>query len=315
MRLLITGGTGYLGRAIVRACVTRGHDVIVFGRTASRSGLPGTSIDGDIRERAAVIAAARGCDAICHAAALVSVWRRDAREFDRVNVDGLRHVLDAAATHGVHRLLYASSFLALPPNGGDRPTQWNDYQRTKVIADRLATSAAESGVPLIRLYPGVIYGPGPLTEGNFVGRLVSDHLTRRLPGLIGAERVWSYAWIDDVATGFANALEQAAPGDAYHLGGVNAPQLRLFEIVRDKTGRALPRRIPDAAAALVARLEQAKAALFGIPPRLTPGTLEILKCGWALDSDQAARDLGYQITPLEVGMTKLLADLVPPSAS
>ena len=82
--VLVNGGTGYLGSAIVRAVAARGHEPVAFARRASASGLPGRAIDGDVRDRAAVLAAARDCDAICHSAALVSVWRRDAREFDAI---------------------------------------------------------------------------------------------------------------------------------------------------------------------------------------------------------------------------------------
>ena len=77
MTVFITGGTGYLGRAVVRAAAARGHEPVVFGRTASSSGLPGRLVDGDVRDRAAVLEAARGSDAIIHMAALVSIWRRN----------------------------------------------------------------------------------------------------------------------------------------------------------------------------------------------------------------------------------------------
>ena len=76
MKVLVTGGTGYLGRAVVQALAARGHDLVVFARTASRSGLPGAAVDGDVRDRAALERAAAGCDAISHSAALVSIWRR-----------------------------------------------------------------------------------------------------------------------------------------------------------------------------------------------------------------------------------------------
>ena len=64
----------------------------------------------------------------------------------------------------------------------------NDYQRTKVAADRLADEAVRDGSPLIRVYPGVVYGPGSFTEGNLVGRLIADHLKHKLPGLVGPEQ-------------------------------------------------------------------------------------------------------------------------------
>ena len=75
MQVLVTGGTGYLGRSIVNALTARGHHVVLFARTATASGLPGRPFDGDIRDGNAVHAAAAGCHAIVHLAALVSIWR------------------------------------------------------------------------------------------------------------------------------------------------------------------------------------------------------------------------------------------------
>ncbi len=97
MRVLVTGGTGYLGRAIVRAVADRGHEPVVFARHATRARLPGRAIDGDVRDRAAFEAAAHGVDALCHSAALVSVWRRDAREFDQINIGGLENAIAISA--------------------------------------------------------------------------------------------------------------------------------------------------------------------------------------------------------------------------
>src|SRR6476646_4137198 len=141
MRVFVTGGTGYLGRAVVRAYRSRGHDLVIFGRHATRSGLPGTLVDGDVRDRAALERAAAGCDAISHSAALVSIWRQRSEDFDDVNVGGLRNVIAAAAALHIPRVLYTSSFVALPPRGRTEPVAANDYQRTNIAADRLADQA------------------------------------------------------------------------------------------------------------------------------------------------------------------------------
>ncbi len=313
MRVLVTGGSGYLGRAIVRAMTARGHDLVVFARSASRSGLAGQLVDGDVRDRAALRAAAEGCDAVCHSAAMVSVWRRRRAEFDEVNVGGLRNVLDVVAELGVGRLLYTSSFLALPPGGAAEPQQANDYQRTKVAADRLAREAAARGVPIVCLYPGVIYGPGARTDGNLVGRMIADHLAGRLPGIIGADCIWSYAFVDDVAEGHVLALDRGRAGAGYALGGENVPQMRAFEIVREQTGRPLPRRIPVFAARLVGVAELGRVRLLGGSPLLTPGTVTILASDWPLDSGPAERDLGYRSRPLRAGLTETLAGLTSAS--
>src|SRR2546430_16748639 len=93
MKVLITGGTGYLGRAVVRAMHARGHEVVVFARSASASGLPGALVDGDVRDRAAIDRAAAGFDALCHSAALVSIWRIHRADFSDVHVRGMRNAL------------------------------------------------------------------------------------------------------------------------------------------------------------------------------------------------------------------------------
>jgi farnesol dehydrogenase len=284
MRVLVTGGTGYLGRAVVGALVASGHDVVLYGRTASASGLPAAAIDGDIRDAARLCDAAKGCGAMLHSAALVATWTRRSRDFDDVNVGGLRAVLDAAGRHGIGRVLYTSSFLALPPAGLDAAPEWNDYQRTKAAADVLADAAVRQGSPIVRLYPGVIYGPGAATEGNLVGRMVADHLAGRLPGVIGGDRIWSFSFVEDVAP----------------------PQMRVFDIVRQLTGRPRPRSIPGWLASPAAFADELTAVWFRRTPLLTTGTLEILLRDWPLGHARATEDLGYRVTPLEEGVARVV---------
>jgi farnesol dehydrogenase len=309
MKVLVTGGTGYLGRAVVHALAARGHDLVVFARTAGRSGLPGTPVDGDVRDHGALERAAAGCDAISHSAALVSIWRRRHADFDDVNVGGLRHVLAVARALRIPRVLYTSSFVALPPRGHTAPIEANDYQRTKVAADRLADEAVRDGAPVVRVYPGVVYGPGSFTEGNLVGRLIADHLKHKLPGLIGPEHPWSYSYVDDVAAGHCAALERGAPGGRYALGGENAPQQRVFEIVRQITGRRPPPRIPFPVAELLGAAEELRVAVFGGTPLVTRGAVEIFRHDWSLDSSDAVRDLGYTMTPLIDGIGRTVASI------
>jgi len=309
VKVLVTGGTGYLGRASVRAFRAAGHDLVIFSRRASRSGLPGALVDGDVRDRAALERAAAGCDAIAHAAALVSIWQPRAADFDDVNVGGLRNVLAVASALRIPRVLYTSSFVALPPRGRTSPLEANDYQRTKVAADRLADEAVAAGCPLVRVYPGVVYGPGAFTEGNLVGRLIADHLRGRLPGLIGPEQPWSYAFVDDVANGHCAALERGRDGGRYALGGENAPQRRVFEIVREATGRRPPPRIPFPVASMLGAAEELRVTLFGGTPLVTRGAVEIFRHDWSLDSSEAARELGYTMTPLADGVRRTIASI------
>jgi farnesol dehydrogenase len=308
VKILVTGGTGYLGAAIVRALAAKGYDVTSFARRASHAPRPPRvePFDGDVRDRAALERAARGAGAICHSAALVSVWRRRRQDFDDVNVGGLENALSVARALKVARFVYTSSFLARPPAGSAEPLAANDYQRTKVLADRVAAQAAADGLPIVCLYPGVIYGPGLLTEGNLVGRLLHDHRSGRLPGLIGPDRIWSFSYVDDVASAHAEAIARGSIGARYEVGGENAPQIRPFEIARRAIGLRLPRRIPPPVARIVGALEEGRARLTGRPPLLTRGTVEILTRDWPLGSDRATAELGYRITPLAEGMEQLL---------
>lgn len=309
MRVLVTGGTGFLGRALVRAVAAAGHEVLVFSRSASRSGLPATPIDGDVRDKLALERAVQRCDALMHSAALVSIWRRRRQDFDDINVGGLRNALAAAAAAGIARIVYTSSFLALPPHGETATINANDYQRTKVAADAVAADAVRQGSPIVRVYPGVVYGPGSFTEGNLLGRLIADHMRRRLPALIGPEKRWSFAYVDDVAAGHCAALERGAPGAQYRLGGENAPQRRAFEIVQQLTGRRPPMRMPYAVADLLGAAEELRATLTGATPLVTRGAVEIFRHDWSLDSSAAVRELGYTMTPLAEGVRRTLNSL------
>jgi len=309
MRVLLTGGTGYLGREIARALARRGHVLFIFARSAAAAvgdGVPGVAIPGDVRDAAALEIAAARCDALCHTAALVTVWRRNRAEFDDVNVSGLRNAIAAAAAHGLSRIVYTSSFLALPPSDAGKVGQGNDYQRTKRAADRVADEALGRGIPLVTLYPGVIYGPGLETEGNLIHRLLGDHIRGRLPGIIGADRIWSLAFIRDVADAHVSALEHPAVGSAYNLGGENLPQIRIFELLQDATGRPLPRRLPAWLGRLAGSMEELRATLTNATPRLTRATVEIFDHDWAMDSSAAIRELDYRITPFDDGFRLLL---------
>ena len=156
------------------------------------------------------------------------------------------------------------------------------------------------------LVPGVVYGPGPATEGNLVGRLIRDHLAGRLPFLVGADRPWSYAFADDVADAHVAALERGIPGAEYRLGGENAPQMSVFEIVRETTGTAIPRSLPFALASAAGAIEELRARVTGRPPLITRGAVEILRHDWSMDSRRGIDELSLHVTPLGTGIRAVL---------
>jgi farnesol dehydrogenase len=331
MKVLLTGATGFLGRAVARRLAARGHALRVLARPTSRlEGLPeGVEVAaGDVTDALSLTSAASGCDAVLHAAALVKIWVPDPSLFEAVNVGGLENALAAARSAGA-RLVYTSSFIALGPSGEGAqdatrphpgPPFRNLYERTKARADALARGAAAGGQDVVTLYPGVIYGPGEMTEGNIVARMIADHLNGRLPALIGpADRRWSYAFVEDVAEGHALALEKGLSGDRFVLGGENATLARLFDLVREITGVAPPRhRIPYGLATAIGRAQWLWAELTGHPPQLTHGEVGVFREEWACDSARAVREIGYEWRPLAEGLRDTLRwlrtqGLVPPA--
>jgi NAD+-dependent farnesol dehydrogenase len=333
MKVLLTGATGFLGRTVARRLAARGHALRVLARPTSRlEGLPdGIEVAaGDVTDALSMTSAASGCDAVVHAAALVKIWVPDPSLFERVNVGGLANALAAARSAGA-RLVYTSSFMALGPSGdgvqdAERPHSGppfrNLYERTKARADSLAREAAAGGQDVVIVYPGVIYGPGEMTEGNIVARMIADHLNGRLPALIGpADRRWSYAFVEDVAEGHALALEKGVAGGRFVLGGENATLARLFELVKETTGVPPPRhRIPYALATAIGRAQWLWAELTGHLPQLTHGEVGVFREEWACDSSRAVREIGYEWRPLAEGIRETVRwlraqGLVPPAGN
>lgn len=341
MKVLVTGATGFLGRRLVVELAPR-HALRVLVRPVIGGGAAGGAggraafpagvevVAGDVADAAGVRHAMAGCEAVVHAAALVKILA-PAAEFDRINVGGLENVLAAArAEPGGAKVIYVSSFMALGPSeggpggvldesaapagsgegteGGGR-TWINSYERTKALADRLARRAIAEGQDVVVVYPGVIYGPGEMTEGNLVVRHVLDLLHRRLPALLGSPgRRWCHVFVDDVARGIGLALERASPGGRYVLGGENTALGDFYRLVEELSGVPVPRRrLPDGLATTLGAVQKAWARLRGTTPALTPDLVEVYRHDWAYSSARAAAELGYTFRPLREGLAATLA--------
>lgn len=315
MRVLVTGVTGFLGGRVAEGLAAAGH--VVRGFVRNPEGWtwrpPGAEESrGDVTDAASFRRAAAGCEAVVHCAALVKVWARERQEFDRTNLEGLKNAADAAREAGA-RLIYTSSFIALGPTDGrvfeeDTPRLvqhfHNDYERTKWLADQLARHLAKEGFPIVRLYPGVVYGPGALSAGNHVVELLLKHARGKLPGLLGrGDRRMCLAYVKDVVSGFIAALERAPDGSGYILGGENRTTRELFETFARASGIAPPRRkIPFWLAAAVGKVGRWRAELTGSEPEMTDEVVGIYTHDWAYSSSRAQKDLGYRITSFEQGI-------------
>lgn len=313
MKVLVTGGAGFLGGHVAKALLDKGHEVVLMVRGGTRPGLPeeASIVDGDVRDSEAFARAAEGCGAIIHSAAMVKIWSPRRQDFDDINVGGIRNAIAAARARQI-RLVHTSSFFAVGPTGAspadesqNHPGDYgNDYERTKALADEVARGYAREGGDIVILYPGVVYGPGELTDGNLVAKLLADQMNGTLPGIVGpGDRLWSYAFVDDVAEAHVTALEPGKKGERYLLGGPNATLNEVFAIASKRVGRDLsPRRLPFGLARAIGRAMWMWADITGKMPDLTHEAVGIFEKNWAYRSDKAVRELGYRVRPLEEGI-------------
>ena len=324
--LLLTGATGYLGSGIARELIERRQSFRVLVRDPRRLGFdPAKSrcevVLGDLGDREALRRALTGVTKVIHTAALVKMWVRDRRDYGRVNVEGLQNLLQAADQAGVQRVVYTSSFLALGPSADVHAGESlrrsgpcsNPYEETKARALDWVRSEGVRKFPIIVTFPGVIYGPGPATEGNLVGGMIDQYLAGKFPGLLGSgEQRWSFAFIPAVVNAHLAALEKGKVGEEYVLAGDNRTLNDFFRVLADFTRVRRPiRHLPFALGKIVGAAEVLRARLFGHSPQLTPGVVEIFKHDWVYSSAKAIRDLDYCVAPLEEGLMKTLVETRP----
>lgn len=323
----MTGATGYLGGRLCGMLVHAGLTVVALVRKTSQvQELPPEVelVEGDIRDGESVRRAIEGCDYVVHTAALVGSWLPDSSQFFKVNVEGFKNVIEAVkATPSVKKLIYTSSFFAVGPTDGyiGDETQFHSmkafyspYEESKAFADKLACEAAMEGVPIVSLYPGIIYGPGSMTKGNSLAEMMIERFNGRMPGYVGYKvKKFSFCHIDDVVVAYLAAIEIGRVGERYMLCGDNMSFHEVFDLAAGltKTNPAkvtIPMWVLDVAGFLCVQWARF-GAWTGIShqiPFITTHSVNILKHQWAYSSEKAERELGYKSRPLEEGLLQLL---------
>jgi farnesol dehydrogenase len=275
-------------------------------------------VAGDILDAASVRSAMRGCRHVIHLAAYAKNWAPRVATFDEYNVGGLRHVLDAARDLAVERVVWTSTMVVFGPTvrgevaDETRPRPavpcFTDYEASKVRAEAVASAAIAAGLPLVVVNPSRVYGPGHLTEGNSMARLIDDYDRGRFPILLNnGVNVANYGFIDDVAEGHLLALRHGRVGERYLLGGENVSLKQLFRTIDELTGRR-HWRIPifRPGALLFAYGQKKRAEWFGVYPTITPGWVRTFLVDWSFTCAKAERELGYRPTPLRAGLARTL---------
>jgi farnesol dehydrogenase len=313
MVVFVTGGTGYLGQTLLTALRAGGKRARVLVRPESdtRSLATGNTeiVIGDVRNPASVQAAMSGCQAVIHAAALTGSSGRS-REFEQVNVEGFRNVMDAAWRHGIRRIVNVSSFHALGPSFGEVRGEDHltvarhhpgEHERTKVIAERLANSYLSGGLPIVTVYPTVLYGPGPLRDGNLVSRLIVDRSKGRLATIpCKSHHRLSFAYVEDVACAIVNCLGRARPGERFILGGENVTAFDFFAtLIKVTQKKVVSRKVGVGARS---RFAEWGARLAGKSSPQARAVKDLLTDDWAFSSENARMRLRYMPRGFEEGM-------------
>ena len=341
MRVLVTGGGGFLGRAIVERLLKRGYQVRVFGRSPHPD-LAARGVEvmrGDLTDPCAAVAACVGCQAVVHTAALIPGLPEPAHRYRAVNVAGTQAIIAGCRTHGVPRLVFTSSpsvvFGGRDLRGVDESVRYPErydspYARTKALAEREVLAANDGTLATTALRPHLVWGPGDvhlvpaLIERARAGRLVR---IGRGPFRVDVTYVDCAAEAHLLALDALGAPGSPAAGRAYFISQGEPVDLwqfvgRLLELAG---APAVRRQIPRWLALAAASLIEGGYRLFSdnaTPPLTRFLVREISSSHW-FDIGAARRDLGYRPpVSIDEGLRRLTrwwatgaSDAVPGSLS
>ena len=313
MKAFVTGGTGFIGRSLVRQLVERGYEVRALARSQSAAErvqtLGAIAVPGDVTDRESMRAAMRGCDVVFHLAAIYDFAPEALAQCAAINVDGTRNVLGLAHELRVPKIVYTSSLAVFGATGGELPDETyrsddrllTEYDRTKWQAHyEVAEPMIQQGAPIIIVMPGAVYGPGDESWLADAMRLFHRGL---LPVVPGPETTLTYAYVDDIAEGHVLAAEKGRIGESYILAGPAVPLGEMVDFWALLTGK------PGPAARVLARFVNGLAPAAGrlqsplsLPQMAGPDMVRMLGATYAGRADKARAELGWRPRPLQTGM-------------
>ena len=309
MKVLVTGGTGFVGSHSTAALRAGGHDVRLLVRSLDRVapaldplGISDLDVvEGDWTDPAWVGRALHGCDAVLHCANVFTWAAAQQRQLVRINTDATKHVLRQAVDRGLDPVVHVSSYVALLPSGEplapDSPIGSSDhgYTASKVAAERIARELQDVGAPVVTTYPGAVMGPHDPYLGDSNKLLVTLLRSRRPPA------AGSIACVDvrDLAAVHAAVM---APGNGPQRHLVTGHDLPLAELVRrvaSAAGRtADPRTLPPSVVRAAGHILDLVGRLPGPSPPSSSSAVGVL-LGYPGSREPVPAGLGVALTPLE----------------
>jgi len=312
VKILVTGGTGQIGGALVRALRDRGEAVRCLVRNPDRlanlDGVSGVELaHGDVTDPNSLSAAMDGIEAVFHAAGVVSYEPRMSDRVRAVNVGGTQNMLDAAAAAGVRRFVHTSSIAGLGwvPFGqiGDEETAWNwqgmglDYMMSKFDAQTLVLT--ESRLEAIAVMPGIVLGGGDVA-GNGL-RLLLQLWSGQVP--VSPPGGTTASTLSDVVDVHLRALARGRPGQGYIAASWSGPFRELYTRISTELGCAPPRFvIPSWAVQLLSMQRSWVDRRRGTKPRLPMPLARTVVRNRRYSSQKAIDELGFTPSPIEDGI-------------
>ena len=316
MRVLVTGGTGFIGGAVVRRLLARGDSVVVVSRDPSRAasleGLGAEVRSGDLSRTPAIVDAMRGSDAAIHLAGdyRIGIPASERPAMHDANVGATVRVLDAAGVAGLDRLVHVSTANVFGDTHGHIVDEryrrditegfLSAYDETKFLAHRAAEERAAAGQPVVIVMPGTTYGPG---DHSALGAQLRGAHDGTLRYTAMTDVGISAAHVDDVAGGIVAALDRGRIGEAYVVAGENTRLLDALRTAARIGGHRLPwLRLPRALVRVGSLTPERLAVAAGLPANLG----EVFRAGdgvtYWVSSAKAATELGYGPRDLASGM-------------
>ncbi len=306
-KVLVTGGSGFIGSAIVKELVKQGAIVRALlepgGDFANLEGSDVERVECDIRDLEGVTRAVKGAEYVFHSAALYRFWSKDKKAFEEVNVGGTKNVMLAFEKEGCSRLVYTSTVGTLGLSGGkDVPSNeeshvdidhlFGNYKKTKYVAEHEVLKRASEGLPVVLTQPTMPIGAGDRGPTPS-GRLVLDFLNGKMPAYV--DTTLNIVDVRDVAAGHLLAGEKGKLGRSYILGGTNLSMAEILGCLSEITGLKAPTiEIPHfvpLGAAYLSEFFQSKIA--GKQPFVELEAVKMSGTHMSFDDSRARNELGH----------------------
>ena len=321
MKFVVTGASGHLGANVVRALVSAGEAVraVDIRPGSALTGIAAEFVRGDVLDLSTLKNAFTGAEFVLHLAAKISIAGDPDGSVRRVNVDGVRHVAEAALEAGVRRVVHCSSLHAYDVGATRGPLRENGlratdarlpaYDRSKASGEDELRRVIDRGLDAVILNPSGMFGPVD-PEPSRMGRVLLAMFKGRMPMSVSG----AFDWVDvrDVAAALIAAVERGRTGENYLVGGHRASVTEIGRLAGDVAGRHPPRLVVPLAPVRWA----AEAAVRLAGPRragrllLTPESLHALATDPVVDYSKAVAELGYRARPLAETVVDLYASFV-----